>query len=175
MPQSSIKNNGFTLIELISILIILSILATVAIPRLFDQSTFAEFTLRDQLVSQLQLVQQRAMNATPYAPFAADPSVNQCYWVIIKPDCFYQQTTLRTQQSCHLPTTENRCHETKSNEQVYSFVVFNTGQLTPAQYRFDIDGKIVDAQAATVIPIQGQHHLSVVIEAEGYIHGHTQE
>lgn len=175
MPQSSIKINGFTLIELISILIILSILATVAIPRLFDQSTFAEFTLRDQLVSQLQLVQQRAMNASPYDPFAADPRVNQCYWLIIKPDCFYQETTLRTQQSCHLPTTENRCLETKNNQQAHSLVVFNTGQLAPAQYRFDLEGKVAEASSAPVIHIQGQHHLSVVIEAEGYIHGHTQE
>lgn len=59
-----LKLNGFTLIELIVVLLLITILSVSVVPRFFDTSDFTRITQRDQTVSVLRSVQQRAMQNT---------------------------------------------------------------------------------------------------------------
>jgi len=175
-----VQKNGFTLIELISIVVMLGVLATVAIPRLFGSSAFTAYTLRDQLISALQLVQHQAMNAPPYDAVATPQSERQCHWLVIEETCFYRINIPQAQQGCEWPTNEALCHRTKNTEVKNTDVenmpvFFNKGRLQPAHYRFDTEGRIAQTKTATEISIAGKDKLSVVIEEEGYIHGHRQE
>lgn len=58
------KLQGFTLIELILTMLIISALAVYAYPRFFDKSGYSEFTLQARLISALRHMQQRAMQDT---------------------------------------------------------------------------------------------------------------
>lgn len=58
------KPRGFTLIELVLVIVVLSILAVNVAPRLFPEDEFEPVTQRDRLIALLRTVQQRAMQNT---------------------------------------------------------------------------------------------------------------
>lgn len=59
----TVKNTGFTLIELIVVVLILGVLAVSALPKI-SSTGFSAVTERDQLISLLRTVQSRAMQNT---------------------------------------------------------------------------------------------------------------
>jgi len=58
------KSNGFTLIELVVVILLLSVLSVSVVPRLSGTSDYTVITQRDQIISLLRVVQQRAMQNT---------------------------------------------------------------------------------------------------------------
>ncbi|MBR9857206.1 MAG: prepilin-type N-terminal cleavage/methylation domain-containing protein [Gammaproteobacteria bacterium] len=80
------KLRGFTLIELILVLVLMSILAAVALPRLQLGSQFEQRLQADNLVGLLRLAQLRAMN-DPEA-LANDIGIKQCGRVVIAQNGF---------------------------------------------------------------------------------------
>ena len=58
------KQAGFTLVELVTTIILISILAVVVLPRLFTQSSYSAYSLRNEFISELRQVQQKALNNT---------------------------------------------------------------------------------------------------------------
>ncbi len=61
MPRSD-RTNGFTLIELVTIITILGILAVYVAPRFLQSSAFESRTIQDQLLRAAQEAQQLAMS-----------------------------------------------------------------------------------------------------------------
>lgn len=61
---SLVKHTGFTLVELVTTIILIAILAVTALPRLFSQSSYSAYSLRNEFVSELRRVQQKALNNT---------------------------------------------------------------------------------------------------------------
>ncbi len=55
------KNRGFTMVELITVIIIVGILAVAAAPRFFDQNTFESRGFYDQVISTLRYAQKAAI------------------------------------------------------------------------------------------------------------------
>ena len=58
------RSQGFTLIELVVVILVLSILAVSAVPKLTGTSQYTEITHRDNTLALLRTVQQRAMQNT---------------------------------------------------------------------------------------------------------------
>ncbi|MCS6160229.1 pilus assembly FimT family protein [Shewanella baltica] len=58
------KQAGFTLVELVTTIILISILAVIVLPRLFTQSSYSAYSLRNEFISELRQVQQKALNNT---------------------------------------------------------------------------------------------------------------
>lgn len=58
------KQAGFTLVELVTTIILISILAVVVLSRLFTQSSYSAYSLRNEFISELRQVQQKALNNT---------------------------------------------------------------------------------------------------------------
>ncbi|WP_440876242.1 pilus assembly FimT family protein [Thalassotalea sp. PLHSN55] len=58
------KQSGFTIIELVSVIILLGILSVAIVPKFSGSSDFEVYTVRAQLISALRLTQQRAMQQT---------------------------------------------------------------------------------------------------------------
>ncbi|MEN8616763.1 type II secretion system protein [Shewanella baltica] len=58
------KKAGFTLVESVTTIILISILAVVVLPRLFTQSSYSAYSLRNEFISELRQVQQKALNNT---------------------------------------------------------------------------------------------------------------
>ena len=55
------KNRGFTVVELVTIIVIAGILAAVAAPRFFSRDTFASRGFYDQVISTLRYAQKAAI------------------------------------------------------------------------------------------------------------------
>lgn len=55
------KHKGFTLVELITVLVVAGALAAVAIPRFFERTAFDDRAFRDQVVSTLRYAQKAAI------------------------------------------------------------------------------------------------------------------
>ncbi|MFT7128764.1 MAG: MSHA pilin protein MshC [Gammaproteobacteria bacterium] len=56
-----VKVKGFTLVELVTVMILLGILATVVLPKFSSRDGYAEYAVRDQFISAFRYAQQRAM------------------------------------------------------------------------------------------------------------------
>lgn len=72
-----ITAGGFTLIELVAVIVLLSIISVVVVPRFIGDSTFKEYTSRDQIIAVARIAQQRAMH---------DHSTGACYRLRIESD-----------------------------------------------------------------------------------------
>jgi MSHA pilin protein MshC len=163
----NLKNQGFTLIELVIVIIVLGVLAVTAGPKLIGKSAFEDYTLRDQLISQLRLVQLQGMNADP----SDNATENACYWLVVKNTCFYHENTRRSAGSCITPSSDH-CSSDSFNQ--YNSVSFSEGMLNEVNYRFDLQGKLLINGSLIsdtyTINIDGDNALSVEVETEGYIH-----
>ncbi|HBY85823.1 MAG TPA: hypothetical protein DEO86_08115 [Colwellia sp.] len=58
------KSLGFTLIELIVVIILISIMSVTVLPKFFTSNGFEEFTYRDELIIKLRAIQLRSMQQT---------------------------------------------------------------------------------------------------------------
>ena len=165
----TLKTQGFTLIELVIVIIVLGILAATAGPKLIGKSSFEDYTVRDQLISRLRLVQLQGMNADPDAD-------GTCYWLVVKNSCFYHEQNDRDSSGvCSAPISDY-CNDDSFNQ--YNSVSFPSGMLEESNYRFDLQGKLLINETlisdAYNIDLVGDNDLAVEIETEGYIHAYTE-
>ncbi|WP_051303203.1 pilus assembly FimT family protein [Psychromonas aquimarina] len=156
------KQQAFTLIELVIVIIVLGVLAAVAVPKFVNKSGFEDYTVQDQLIARLRLVQLQGMNADPDAGAVE----NACYWLVVKSTCFYHEHTVKTAGGCAPPSAPNVCASDDYNQ--YNAVSYPSGMLTAGNYRFDLQGKLISGTSP--ILINGDNNLKVKIETEGYIH-----
>jgi len=70
----TLQCRGFSLVELVSVIVLVSILSVIVAPKLLGTSGYDEFIVRDQLISALRFAQQHAMY---------DQAANHCYRVNI--------------------------------------------------------------------------------------------
>lgn len=161
-PTAISPTQGFTLIELVVVLIVLGVLAATTVPKLTGRAAFEEYTVRDQLIARLRLVQLQAMNGDP----SDDAAENACYWLVVKNSCLYHEHTAKSSGNCSAPPSSDICAGDDHNQ--YNRVFFSDAMLTPAHYRFDLQGRL--AEGSSSIRINGDNQLTVTIESEGYIH-----
>jgi MSHA pilin protein MshC len=55
------NNRGFTIVELVVVIVILGIISAVAAPRFFDLQDYQKIAFKDELVSALRFAQKRAV------------------------------------------------------------------------------------------------------------------
>ncbi|MDX2367505.1 MAG: prepilin-type N-terminal cleavage/methylation domain-containing protein [Colwellia sp.] len=59
-----LNHKGFTLIELIVVIILIAIMAVTVIPKFLSSKGFEEYTYRDELITKLRAIQLRTMQQT---------------------------------------------------------------------------------------------------------------
>lgn len=145
MKRSRIQA-GFTLIELIVVLVILGVLAVSLVPRFFSASGSSEYVYRDQLLSLLRRVQMQAMQCT---------------------NCAAEQLTIAPNAvlgaglNCSDDSSLALCPATGDN------IGFSASH---SPISFDSLGRPQGCGGSCQLFVQGVTALQVCIEAEGYIH-----
>ena len=153
---NSLKNqHGFTLIELIIVIIILGILATTVAPKFFTSKGFSEFSYRTDVIAKLRLIQTKAMQQTNNV---------YCHRVLVS------STKLGAPDDCDnspnftttwIPSATGL--EVEGNDDI----TFSTN-ITGNSFTFDSMGR--PSCEPCTITINGQQSISVKVESEGYIH-----
>lgn len=143
---------GFTLVELIVVIIILGVLAVSLVPRFFSSSGSSEVFARAQALAVLQRVQQQALQCT-----SADPAI--C------PQLQLQLTIDRLGTSAACLNDASHLCLTGTNLQLQT----QPDGLTILS--FDSWGRAAQCAAAGCqIIVQGAQASRICIETQGFIH-----
>jgi len=70
------KSHGFTLVELVLVIVLLSILSAVALPRFFERSAFQDRAVHDDIASTLRYAQKMAVATGCPTQFEFLPATN---------------------------------------------------------------------------------------------------
>ncbi len=157
------KRNGFTLIELIVVIIMLGILSATVIPRFMTSEGFEEYAYRVEVIATLRAIQLRAMQET---------GGNSCREIQISA---LEIGLLKTTPG----TSSNGCESTLAGETT-SVTIDGDHQVTFSEessfssFCFSSLGRPVNCTTGNVnevtFSIAGESSLKVNINAEGYIH-----
>jgi len=165
------NNQGFTLIELIVVIILVGIISVTASSRFSGMNSISAPVYRDQVISSLRLTQMRAMQTRDACQRwlldgdkarqvdIEQPKVNitSCQTSTFPPsDTFWQdQTALQVDDSTNA-----------------RFTLSIDGNASPLPFGLDFDnlGRINQCTNGCQITIIGSETLPICIEKEGYIH-----
>ncbi|OUR77241.1 MSHA biogenesis protein MshC [Colwellia psychrerythraea] len=170
-------NRGFTLIELITVIILVGILAVAVLPKFDGTASYEAHTHRAQLISALRLTQQRAMQQT-------DTSGGYCHQLIFDNDSLVSRYGIPDRVDCNVTTFSGLMPEWQPDatgfevESKYQVSFGIQGKNNPSAITFDNMGRPVsnatianNCVGGCIINIQSSiETLQIQIESEGYIH-----
>ena len=172
------RNSGFTLIELVTVIIIVGILAVSVAPKFDGTASYEAHSHRAQLISALRLTQQRAMQQT-------DTSDGYCHQLIFDNDSLVSRYGVPDRVDCAVTTFSGLVPEWQpdatgfavDNKYQVSFAIH--GKTNPSAITFDSMGRPVsnvsianNCADGCIINVQSSiETLQIQIESEGYIHG----
>ncbi|ABZ78384.1 MSHA pilin protein MshC [Shewanella halifaxensis HAW-EB4] len=154
------RHAGFTLVELVTTIILIAILAVVVVPRLLTSSSYSAFTLRDEFISELRKVQIMAMN-----------NQDRCYRLSVT-DTNYQVSRYNGRFSGACTGTLVRTDAPQAFQGGASLALLNGGAST-FNIEFNALGvPIINGArcSGNCISVIADETLSLAIESEGYIH-----
>jgi MSHA pilin protein MshC len=152
------QHRGFTLIELIVVLVLIGVLAVSVVPRFFDTSGTSEYLYRDQALNILRRVQMQAMQCTTSCSTTGVtvPGRNP-----VRPDSGWLYAGI---DNCAGSNASYLCIKPSESNVYFDKVGFNV------QLSFDNQGRPSCNGGSCTITINGAVNLDICIEAEGYIH-----
>tara|TARA_R110002050_G_scaffold229622_1_gene365203 strand:+ start:780 stop:1310 length:531 start_codon:yes stop_codon:yes gene_type:complete len=168
---------GFTLVELVTVIILIGILAVAVLPKFDGTASYEAHTHRAQLISALRLTQQRAMQQT-------DNSDNYCHQLVFDNDSYVSRYGTPDRLDCTKTTFPNNWQPDATGfivEGKYTVNFGIAGKSNPSAVTFNSMGRPVantntslenDCDNGCTINVQHgtDAPLQIEIESEGYIH-----
>jgi len=159
---------GFTLIELVTVIILIGILAVAVLPKFDGSASYEAHAHRAQLISALRLTQQRAMQQT-------DNTDGYCHQIVFYNDANVSRYGVPDRLDCSITTFPVNWQVDKTGFEVDSKyeVLFQINGVNNSSFvSFDsmgrpqgncIGGCIIDVQSSV-------ETKKIQIELEGYVH-----
>ena len=154
------KSFGFSLVELVMMIILIGILTVVAWPRLFLRSSVDTYALRDEFIAKMREVQIMAMNNT-----------NKCYQLRVTQSSYHVNQYNRNDNGL-CGDKPQKGHVTPLPDKTYLSLVSKPTK-TSFHLTFDSQGLVINKvcnNQANCIQVNGGDTLSIAIESQGYIH-----
>jgi len=162
--------SGFTLVELVTVIILLGILAVNVLPKFDGTNAYEAHSHRAQLISALRLTQQRAMQQTRQDNASGD---SYCHHLIIENSRYGVPNRI----DCDDITLNGDWNEDKDItghvvDSRYN-ITFSVSFVGNAVIAFDWLGRPIGgcANGCIINVASGVETLTIQIEPEGYIHG----
>ncbi|MEH6358631.1 MAG: prepilin-type N-terminal cleavage/methylation domain-containing protein [Pseudomonadales bacterium] len=143
------KGEGFTLVELVVVILLVSILAVSALSRYSNQNTFSLKTEQEQLIAALFQAQQLAMSG------------RSTQFVILSSNSF----TVRDPGIPGAPGDAYNIASITYPQNLSSGVTFNPSALIQSY------NSLGETTPATIILAAGSDSVNVCLETSGYAHG----
>lgn len=157
---------GFSLVELITVILLISILAVSVLPNFTGSDDFEVYSYRSQLISDLRLVQQRAMQQTALPNTSSNSYCHHLvfeasrYGIPDKLDC-----TVTSFPSGWVPDQAGMVVDNQHN------IVFSvSGAATANLIHFDSMGRPTCANGCVITVSSAVESVQIRIETQGYIH-----
>lgn len=151
------KNVGFTLVELVTTIILIGILSVVVLPRMLTSSSYSAFTLRDEFVSELRKAQIYSMNTQ-----------GQCYRVAVDSQGYQFKRFSNLECTVAMdPTESKRNFEGNANLALVS----NDSTSFNVDFSSNNNGIPSLGCSGPCINVTADDTLVISIESQGYIHG----
>ena len=153
----SLMQKGFSLVELVTTIILIGIVAVVVLPRFFADSSYSAYSLRNEFISELRQAQLRALNNT-----------DQCFDVNV--------TSTGYQLRHYSARAGSNCNNVIRTEAFQTFTGRASISLTASASQsftitFDSLGRMLTPSCAGVcFNINADETLQVGVETEGYIY-----
>jgi MSHA pilin protein MshC len=153
------KQAGFTLVELVTTIILISILAVVVLPRLFTQSSYSAYSLRNEFISELRQVQQKALNNT-----------DRCFRVTVSATGYQvSQFSARNGAVCSGTALSPNPLYTQAFQGGAQLVLVSPNS-SDFSLDFDIDGSTSLACNGPCINVIANDTVMINVSSEGYIY-----
>lgn len=156
LNQIEIKKNslqlGFTIIELIVVILILGIMAVSVVPKFFNSTGFQEYTYQTEVITKLRSIQLRAMQQT---------NSSECHTVLVTGNA------LGIPENCNLASGNWQSETTSVVIQNDHDVTFD---VSSGNISFTFDGMGRPSCSPCLIAVLGDSTLTIKIESQGYIH-----
>jgi len=153
----TMTNKGFTLIEMVLVIIIIGVLSISIAPKFLTSGGYEEFTIQAQSIAALRAIQLRALQQTD----------GTCHQVLVTPTKIGKPDTNECESNAEFSTSWKPSAtglEIESGSG-FSFDVSNSGFA----FEFDSYGR-PSCGVNCDITILGGQTLIVGIESEGYVH-----
>lgn len=153
------KQAGFTLVELVTTIILISILAVVVLPRLFTQSSYSAYSLRNEFISELRQVQQKALNNT-----------DRCFRVTVSGTGYQvSQFSARNGAVCSGTALSPNPLYTQAFQGGAQLVLVSTNSSNFI-LDFDINGRLFPSCNGDCIRVTANDTVMINVSSEGYIY-----
>ena len=152
---------GFTLVEVVTVLVLIGILAVIIVPKFNGTSSFEAYPYRSEMISKLRLAQQRAMQQT-------NTSDNYCHQIVIEPKRFGTPDRV----DCTITTFPSNWQPDAVGLEVEHSVSYSiTGKTKPIIDFNSMGVPLKDCLNGCIINVvSSEETLQIKIESQGYIH-----
>jgi MSHA pilin protein MshC len=152
---------GFTLVELVTTMILIGILAVAVLPRLSSDSSYSAYTLRNEFISELRLVQLTAMQNT-----------DQCYQIDVSATGYtLGYFSDRTGNTCSNPVRTEQAQSFSGGAHIALASQVPSTASQAFSITFDSLGRLISpACSGHCFNVVADETLAIAVESEGYIY-----
>lgn len=145
--MSDHSQTGFTLVELVLVIVLLSIMSAVALPRFFERNTFQERAVYDDIANTLRFAQKMAVATGCPTQFQYIPA-NSRYQVMREQACnnaTFDQVVVNPGTQTDLSNTLNGTPFSTTTNTITFFALGNAS----TDATFTVAGKTIDVESET--------------------------
>ncbi|MEZ9231130.1 Tfp pilus assembly protein FimT/FimU [Vibrio amylolyticus] len=169
MEEGSVKRQGFTLIELIVVILLIAIVSVYASSRYLGVSHFSAFTAQEQIISVIRQIQVNRIqtNITDLYSYCGDAANPELQELCLRSRVTVSSSCIGSSSGCNASNPSSRSDLVQSDQ-----VSFNSAPSV-SHISFDLLGNPLDAASGgvSISIVSGQSEASVCINSQGYVYG----